>query len=297
MTTHWNGPLLGSDRAGGGCLEDVQLAAGDRARGPYKVHVENFDVQVASGAAALTTAMGVTVSDINTATAPAQSITGANGYLLIDPGTKAASGTEIQFGLVPDGTTVPTFSTVGPMISTSTLMVGRELVWYSRVGLRSNATTWDGHALLGWWTADTSLMDNTNGNPTVATGGGIGFHIGESGLIRVYCATTAFTSASTSPAVESTGITLGTGSYAFTANQFRWFTFGFRAQWSSTSSAIGNARFYIDDRQVAVISRTSAMAMTSTQAYSVTYGIHNGPALLSDLAVSQIVTAVTRPTT
>ena len=282
--THFEGPLLGSDRSGGGAHEDMPLGSVDKYRSPYKVYSESFDFLLASAATAVST-QGVTVTDINTATAPTQSILGANRYLLLNPGTKANAGTEFQFLVAP---TAPRgFSSPGAIISTTTLMLGRELVYHTRVGFSSDsATVWDGQAIFGVFTTDTSLMNNSTGVPSVATGGGIGFHIGQTGVFTYLGQQTAIT------AVGATSLG-NISSKLAAANTFYWYTFGFRARWNSTTIANGTIHYFVNGARVASVNSTD-MPFQSTQTYSITYGIHNGAAQQSDMAVDSYSLGISR---
>ncbi len=290
--THFKGPLLGSSEF----FEDLPLGVVDRGRAIYKTWYEPFDVQMADtlldGRGATTTAIGLPAAD-------SEVITGAAPYLLVNPGTTANTGNNIQVVAAPSQATytTPALRTFGPMTSTTTLMLGRELFWRQRVGVRSNATTWDGAMLLGVFVTDTSLIDATTGAPTVGTGGGIGFHIGIDGIMRAVCSQSAITSAAygTANLAETVGVTIGSGAYALTANTFKWFTLGFRAKWDATTITQGQVQFYVNDVLVANFRKTSAMPISSTQVYSVSFPVINGAAQESDLAIDHILTGISRP--
>lgn len=287
--THWRGPLLGSGRAYDGLFEDTPLGSIDRVRSRYKVYVETFDYPIAS--AATFAGSGATLTDINVATAPTNAVTGAAPYLLINPGTKADSGSEIQWnaalsynstGLSPAQRFLP------PVVSTATLMDNRELFMFWRFGVMSDATTWDGKVIMGWFATDTTLMSNTTGAPTVGTGCGLGFHIGETGVLTYIGQQTAITAATS----NTTGVTLGTAPNTLTASTFQWHEVGFRCRWLDASAGTGVASFYLNGRRLAT-QITSDLPMASTQTYGVTFGIHNGPAQVSDLAIDYVVMGIT----
>jgi len=282
--THFQGPVLASGRTAGGNLEDAPLAAIDRVRSVYKVFVENFDYPIAS--AATLAGSGCTATDINTPTSPTYAVTGAAPYLLINPGSKADSGVELQWvAAVSQATYItPAQRFLPPVVSTATLMDTRELFWFTRVGFMSDTTAWDGKALLGWFTTDTTLMTNTTGVPSVATGGGLGFHIGETGSLTYLGAQTAITAA---------GTDTGTSILALdTAATFQWYNLGFRCRWVDASAGTGVADFYVNGANVGSI--TTDLPMASTQTYGTTFAIQNGPARASDMAVDYVVMGITR---
>lgn len=284
--SHWQGPLLARNDADGGVFENVPLGYVDRVRSRYKCFLENFDYPVALVATGLT-GTGATITDINTATVPLLSVTSAEGFLLIDPGTKADSGTEIQWNAAVSQATylTPATRVLGPIVSTATLMDNRELLFATRVGFRSDTTAWDGKVLLGWFTTDTTLMVNTTGVPSVATGGGIGFHVGETGVMTFLGAQTAITAVGTSAGVNILALDA--------AATMQWFDLGFRARWLDASAGTGQITYYVNGRNVGSI--TTDLPMASTETYGVTYAIQNGPARDVDLAVEYIFTAITRP--
>ena len=145
--THFQGPILGSSAAVGGLFENLPLSSVDGVRTPYKIFAEHFDVQMADGQLAKA---GATVSDQNTATSPSEVIDGASPFLLINPGTKADAGTSVQFNAaVADDLAGAPVKTVGPIVSTATLMDNKELFFQTRVGFAVNATPWDAKALFG----------------------------------------------------------------------------------------------------------------------------------------------------
>ena len=284
--THFEGPLLGSNKSGAGVFEDAPIGTVDRTRSNYRVCVENFGDYDMADLTVLQT-LGVTYTDINTATAPTAVITKETGYLLLNAGTKADSGSEFQFNAAVTAAAVrPPFNTVGPQTSTTTLMDGRELFFQTRVGVSSNATAWDGKAIIGWMVTDTSLMATATGLPTVVAGGGIGFHIGEDGVLSYFAQQSAITAVPTTV----TGVDLTT---LAAANTFYWYDLGFRWKCTDASAGTGRVDFYLNGRKLGTAIGTD-LPMQGSDVYSVTYAIYNGPAQLSDLAVESVVTGITR---
>lgn len=284
MATHFTGPLLGSIQSGGGVFQDLPLGAVDKVRSNYKVWVEDFSDEMADAELAN---RGVTLTDIGTATSPTEVVTAETRYLLLNPGTKADSGSEIQCIAVPSSNVQPPLKVPGLITSTTTLMDGLDMTWACRFGVMSDTTAWDGKVIMGWITTDTSMLSPTTGLPTVATGGGIGFHIGETGTLSYFGDQTAITTAAQL-------VDTGTSVLALTtAATFQWYEVGFRAHWIDASGGTGWIRYYLDGVELGVIA--TDLPMQSTQGYGVSFGIVNGPARDSDLAIDYIVTGITGP--
>jgi len=278
---HWKGPLLGSDEAGP--FEDIATSVWSDNSSRFKTYVEDFDSVMADGELA---ARGVTVSDINTATSPTEVVTKETGYLLINPGTKADSGTHTQAVAAASSTIHPEFQTIGPIVSTATLMDSREMAFETRIGVQSDTTVWDGKVILGWLASDASPM-GTDGIPSLTTGGGIGFHFHSDGVLRYFARQTALTAVAhmTDTVIDITTLT--------TAAVFQWYKLGFRAKWADASAGTGAVSFFVNDRKVGEI--TTDLPMASTQTYGVAFGVLNGAARVSDLAVDYVITAITGP--
>ncbi len=282
MPTHFQGPLLGANTAEGGLYADLPLGPIDLVRGPYKVWVEDFRHYMEDGEAA---DRGATVTAINTPTAATEVVDPTLGYLLVNPGTKADSGTEIQFDALPGVGAVSGYNqwnVPGSITSTTTLMDARTLIWGAQVGFLCDAA-WDGKAILGVFTKDTALMAQATGLPTVAAGGGIGFHVGETGDLTYVATNAAITAAGT-----ATGVNLVDD---LTAGAITWYDLGFRCTWIDASAGTGAAYFYVNGKIVGSVA--TVLPFDSTEVYSVTAGIHNGPANVSDLKLDNMVTALT----
>jgi len=278
--THWSGPLL----AGGGFADEGPISALD-SNSNYKVTHESFLEDIADIAAMET--VGWAEAAINTPTAATIVASPETGYLLLNPGTKADAGTSIQRNLAPTAARVPSSHNIlGPMTSTATLMDNRELFFETRIGVSGTTAAWDAKAIFGWIVTDTAMMTGATGVAALATGGGIGFHIGEDGVLSYFTQSAAVgTYSATASTVDIS--TLGA------ANTIQWYTLGFRARWVDASAGTGNVKFYIDGNLAGT--HTDNMPMTSTEVYSVSYEMLTGPALVNDLYVDYVTVGVSRP--
>jgi hypothetical protein len=285
--SHYQGPILGSNRAGRGLFSDAPLGIVDKARSPFKIYDEHFTTDAADGDLAL---RGATVTAINTPTAATEVVTSETGFLLINPGSKADSGTEVQFDVVANGTAANDVApwNLPPLItSTATLMDAREMFFYSRLALTSDSTAFDGHFIFGWFVKDTSLMTNTTGVPSVATGGGFGFHMSEDGILRRL---------GSEDAITANGTAVGNGKYdldSVTAAADNWLTLGARARWVDASAATGQIDYYVNGALVAT--QVDSLPMDSTETFALTAGIHNGPANVVDLKMDNLIFGISRP--
>lgn len=276
--THYSGPIL----VGGGVAGEAPIHS-ISPRSNYKVWVEEFTEPVASIAAMET--VGWAEAAINTPTAATIVATAETGYLLLNPGTKADAGTSIQRNLLPTAARInSTHKIIPPLVSTATLMDGRELFFEARIGVSGTTAAWDAKAIFGWIVTDTAMMTGTTGVPALADGGGIGFHIGEDGVLSYFTQ-----SVDTYNAVATT-IDISTLGAAAT---FQWYTLGFRARWVDASAATGVVDFYVDGNLAGTV--VDDMPMTSTETYSVSCEMLTGPALVNDLAIDYIITGVSRP--
>ena len=283
--THFQGPILGNDSARGGLFRDVPSTAVEASRSPYKVIVEDFPNQIADGDLA---AGGAVVTAINTPTAATEVVTGAAPYLLINAGTKADSGSEVQFVAVNSGATTATanIKTIGPITSTTTLMDNKELFWEARVGFSAVSDIWDGKCVIGWVTTDTTLVDAA-GVLSIATGGGAGFHVAELGALSYFSSQAAVTTATDS------GINIKTDILANAlSGGLNWYTLGCRIHITDASASTGYTEFYINGKKTATIVDSTPMA--STQVYGMTFSCSNGGAQVNDLAVDHMTTGITR---
>jgi hypothetical protein len=281
------GPLLGSDRAAKGLLEGCSEAGTGRFRSPYKEYYEDFSTVVSL--AGMEDA-GWTETAVGTAASRSYAYDETQGLLIVNADTVADEGTSIQNNAA--GTTSATSQVTnlpGPVVSTATLMDGRELIWATRIGqLIASGTDWSSKLLMGWFVTDTALMTPSTGALAIATGGGIGFHITEAGQLNfVVQGTTSATSTDTGYDMPSlTNATMG-----------NYIDIGFRARWVDASAGTGRVQAYVNGTRVADISGAdTALPMQSTQTYSNSIELINGPATADsvDIGVEFIYNAISR---
>lgn len=287
--THFQGPILGSAASKGGLFRDVPTASFEQVRSPYQMHVEDFRAPTADGALA---ASGWTLTAIGLGTGASEVVDAETGYLLLHPGSVYDGGGNIAYNAAPsaDTTASPPLDILGEIDSTATIMDNRELIMEMRVGFSSENEAWQGKAMLGWLTDDTDCMAPLTGVPTLKAGGGIGFHVGETGVLGVFSQTAALTAAPTSV----TGHNILTDVAAVGAEAFVWYTLGFRTRWIDASAGTGHTEFYVNGIKTNTIS--DGLPMDSTGTYAVTFEYINGPADREmDLAVDYIISGITRP--
>lgn len=286
--THYQGPLLGNADARGGLFADVPLAAVEAVRSPYQIHVEDFRYPFADGNLAVT---GWTETAIDTPDTPLETMDADAGFLVIDPGDGNDDGSQFQYKAAPTGpgSETPNLDILGPMTSTATLMDNREMLYETRVGFASETTTWQAKAIMGWITDDTTLLDPaTTGLPTIAAGGGTGFNVAEDGTLGCFSTNAAVTSCT------DTGYNVLTDVAAASTGAYVWYTLGFRTRWVDASAGTGHTTFYVNGKKTNTI--TDTMPMDSTEPYSITYGVLNGPAGFGVLmGIDYLISGVTRP--
>lgn len=284
--THFEGPLTGSNRASGGIFEDCSLGLTDQFRGPYLQRLELF--RGMASIADLETD-GWVETPVGTAAARSWAYNEALGLLVINADTVAEEGTNAQANAAATAAAIHhAHNLIGPITSTTTLMDGRELIWATRVGFLNGAgTVWNSAALFGWFVTDAALMTPATGALAIATGGGIGFHITQAGQLNaVVQGTTAATSTDTS---------LDMGTMAATFGNF--WDLGFRWRCVDASSGTGVVDFFVNGRRVVRVNgATTALPMQSTEVYSNTIEVINGPAAADqvDVGLEYIYNAISR---
>jgi hypothetical protein len=285
--THFQGPLLGNNSSANGLFDDAALATVDAVRSPYQLQVEEFDYPFADG---VLDGSGFTVTDIGSAASPTETVTAANGYLLLNPGTGNDDGTQFAYNTAPTGATTanPELKLLGSITSTATIMDKREMVMYFRVGFSSETTTWQGKACFGWITTDVALMTPGTGALDIVVGGGTGFHVAEDGTLGVFSTNAAITSST------DTGVNVLDDIADVTAGDFVWYTLGFRTRWIDASAGTGKTDFFVNGSKSATI--TDTMPMDDTEVYAITFEYLNGPAGFEmDMAVDYVVSGLSRP--
>ena len=279
--THFQGPLLGNK----GVFDDLPLGAIDNARSPYKIYYEDFQEDAVD--AQLET-QGWTVTAINTPTAASEVVLGANRALLLDPGSKVDSGSEIQFNIPATAASVSgTHRVIPEIIQTATLFDNQEIFFQVRMGTASNlATANDGKWLLGYFVNDTDLLSSTTGLPTVDAGGGFGFHKGETGAVTALSTEAAITAAGTalSPAVTELALV--------TNDVLEWHTYAARCRVIDASAGTGQTDFWYDGVYSGSLA-TVPFDATDTSSFTIAY--LNGPVQIQDYHIDYILTGITRP--
>lgn len=267
-----------------GPLEEVPHAVTDLANSAYKVWYEEFGEQAAD---AQIETMGFTVTDKNTATAASETILGANRALFLNPGTKADSGSELQFNIAGTaGSLGSTFKIMPEFTQTTTLMDGQEIFFQTRIGSVSNsATDNDSKYILGFFVNDADLLDDATGVPGVPAGGGFGFVKAELGGVTCVSTNAAITAAGTamSPAVSE---------LAMTVTVPNWHTYAARCRVVDASAGTGFTDFWYDGKHRL---RLATIPFDATDQHSFTIGLINGPAQLADMHIDYILTGITRP--
>lgn len=288
--SHSRGPILGDNKAGDGLFEDIPLSTVDPMFSPYKTWREDFNVLVADDAAA--GSMGATITA--SAGVVGNAVIGSNTRFLINAGTAANTGyASVQFNVDSSQATYVAnrFNTPGLFGSNATTWAAnRELIWFARVGfLSAVAGAWDAGALIGWFVTDTSLLDLATLLPTVAVGGGIGFHIGPTGVVSAVCNDAAITTA---------GTAVGTIAALTTATV--WYEFGVRFKVTTFSTQTGNADFYFGPlgsmRKVLSSLQSGTLPIANNAGYSSSFAVINGAALATDMILDAMYTGTTRTT-
>jgi hypothetical protein len=295
--SHWEGPLLGNHRTFGGLYENAPIHHPSVAGSKFKTWYEDFQYAcVASQAGTNLGLQGWTVTEIGAAADKTAGITTQDQCLLLNCGTTVDGGYNIQHNAAyAAGALGPLHQVAGPITSTTTLMGNRELIWATRIGYFGQTATnvWSAgigpKALLGWGVTDTSLMTPATGVTSIATGGGIFFHIREEGTLRAVCQRTGTASTvdiiTTMPNPTSTTV-LG-----------NWIELGFHAYWASdptNATFNGWTDFYVNG--VKRTSITNFQPMTSTEVYSPSFEVESASAggITFGLGIDYIYTAISR---
>ena len=271
-------------------------------KGHAPIAVKSLDfgeIAVPSAAAMLAAPLRVTISDVNTATSPTTVCSNHNGYVLLNPGTKADSGSSYQWNVADVPSSLMQWYS-GP---NTTISATRDIYWGCRLAA-STVTAWDGKFFMGLAITDTDgVMTETTGVlDDVADC--IGFHVGETGVMTLATRTTATGLTSGTVVAGATApVYLGTGNIAHVAADPTTLTsayfhdFFFHAHWG-TAAATGTDCFvegYYDGKLIWVIRNTASTLpdITSVSLYNI-IEIVNGPANDQQLAVAEILNASPR---
>jgi len=278
--SHWKNPLLVSS----GPLDDVPRGTVDNALGVYKIYYEDFDEVVLDGQVET---MGWTVTAKNTPTAASEVVLGADRALFLNPGSKADSGSELQFNIPGTAASTSNMHRVCPeIVDTATLFDGQEIFFQTRIGsVSDSATDNDSKYIIGFFVNDTDLLTDATGVPSVAAGGGFGFVKSELGAVTAVSTEAAITAAGTAlvPAVSE---------LAMTVTVPNWHTYAARCRIIDASAGTGVTDFWYDGIHRL---RLSTVPHDATDTGSFTIGLLNGPAQIADMHIDYILTGITRP--
>ncbi len=283
--SHWQEPLMVS----GGPLDDVARGSVDNAVGVYKVYYEDFKEQMAASADGLNDS-GWLNTDKNSASSATETVTGLNGALFLNPGSKADAGMELQFNAVAvsgadNAAEITTHQILPEFLQTTTSFDGKEIFFQVRMGSVSDSTTDnDSKYILGFFQNDTTLLASATGVPSVVAGGGFGFLKAELGGVTAVSTSDAITAAGTAldPAVSELAIASG----------INWHTYAALCRVIDASAKTGFTDFWYDGVHSL---RLATVPFNATDTHSFTIGILNGPSQLADLHIDYILTGITRP--
>ena len=285
--SHWQEPLMVS----GGPLDDVARGPVDNAVGVYKVYYEDFKEQMAASADGLNDS-GWLNTDINSATSATETVTGLNGALFLNPGSKADAGMELQFNAVAvsgadNAAEITTHQILPEFLQPDTLFDGKEIFFQTRIGsVSDSATDNDSKYIIGFFQNDTSLLNSGSGVPSVVAGGGFGFVKAELGGVTGVSTNAAITAAGTAldPAVSELALD---GAATIT-----WHTYAARCRVIDASAGTGFTDFWYDGIHSL---RLATVPFDATDTHSFTLGLVNGPSQIADWHVDYILTGWTRP--
>jgi hypothetical protein len=268
-------------------LDDLPLGLIDQGRSPYRVYYEDFRERFADGQAELS---GWQSDNLGAGTAATVVRLGADESMLINAGTTADEGQQIQFKIPAVGTALTSTHRVLPEFdSTATLMDNREIFFQTRFGIRaataaSNNCKW----AIGIFTDDDELIAPLTGLPAVAAGGGFGFFQGEDGAVTAASTEAAIVAAGTAlvPAVDLTALT--------TDATTEWHTCAARCRVIDADAGTGQTDFWWDGTHRLTL---TTVPFDSTESYSMAFAICNGPAVVNvaDMYVDYLITGITRP--
>lgn len=243
-----------------------------------------------SRTAALAAPLRITVTDVGTVGGTPTLVANAhNGYLNIFTGTTADTGLNLQWNVANTPSSLMQFYS-GP---NTTISAGRDIYWGIRMAI-STVTAWDSKWFVGLAITDTTCMTaGTGAFDGVADA--IGFHMGESGVLRLVSASTAtgVTPATLTP-TSATLAHVGATSATLTASYFH--DLFFHAHWATAAASTADSyvEAYFDGAYAGKVSGVSVLPdITSVSLYNTIEAV-NGPANDCTLAVAEILNAVPR---
>lgn len=304
LSARYSRPLGVNDRsAWGRRAADFGISA-LRGHGPIAVSTLNFgEIGVSNATAFAATPLNVTAT---AAGAGSPTIVGnsSNGYVLINPGTTADTGYNLQWNVAD----VP--SSLMQFLSTpnATIAAGRDIYFGIRCAFAGETTTWDGKVFMGLAATDTALLTTADGTITQSTmDQGVGFHIGEAGVISLVSAETTGNSITADAfTVENKGVTaidmastfngqpMCLGSNSVVQGCFH--DYFFHAHWEATA-ATGTGCFveaYFDGKLVAAITGSAKLPSLTAGDLFPSIEILNGGTRDCDMFVAEILVATPR---
>ena len=212
----------------------------------------------------------------------------SNGYLLITPGTVAASGYNIQ-GVKSN---VVFQDSMQFITANSGLASGRDIYFGIRAAISCN-TTWDGAVFFGLAASDTGLMTPATG-ALDSIANCMGVHIGLTGAINLTKLVSS--AAQVSSTFTATANTLKHTSSSFRAQDFHdYFIWIHYSTASGASSGTHWMECYLDGKLAASVGPTTSLTLPNlTTSQYPTIEVLNGTAGLVTMAIAEIVTGVVR---
>jgi hypothetical protein len=263
-----------------------------KGHGPVACKVLDFGTMgVPNATAMLAAPLRVTITDINTATTPVTSCSNHNGYLLINPGTKADSGSSYQWNVASAPSSLMQWYS-GP---NTTISASRDIYWGIRMAL-STVTAWDSKFFVGIGITDAAIMTSSTG-AFDGLADGIGFHVGETGILRLVSASTAtgVTAATLTPVYLGTGNITHVAATPLLDNTY-FHDFFFHAHWenAAATSASCFVEAYYDGKYAGKVSGASVLPDITSVSLFNTIEVLNGPANDCHMAVASLLNASPR---
>lgn len=287
-----------------------------KGHAPYAVKMLDFgEIAVGGAAAFAATPLNITAT---AAGAGSPTIVGSslNGYVIINPGTTADTGYNLQWNVADVPSSLMCFySTPNTAIAAT-----RDIFWGAQVAFAGETAVWDGKVFMGLAPTDTALLTTADGTITQTTmDQGVGFHIGEGGTLSLVVSETTGNTITTcafgSRVIEGvtttghygTGITMNVkfpdatngidmcqATNSIVAGGFH--DYFFHAHWGSTDATSANSwvEGYFDGKLVASIKGAADLPNLTAGDLFNTIEILNGGTRDCDMMVANILNAVPR---
>ena len=304
LSARYSRPLGVNDRSAWGVrAADFGISA-LRGHGPIAVSSLNFgEIGVSNATAFAATPINTTVTAAGVGSATIVS-NNSNGYLLLNPGTTADTGYNIQWNVADVPSSLMQFlSTPNTAIS-----AGRDIYFGIRCAFAGETTTWDGKVFMGLAATDTALLTTADGTITQTTmDQGVGIHIGEAGAITLTATETTGNSISTDAfSVDNLGVTAINMASSFNGQpmclgsnsvvQSCFHDYFFHAHWAATD-ATGTGSFveaYFDGKLVASITGSAKLPNLTAGDLFPSIEILNGGTRDCDMFIAEILVATPR---